>query len=305
MAAYNAELYIREAIESVLAQSWRDFELIVVNDCSKDSSQQIADEYAKTDSRIRVISHEKNGGVAAARNTGLFAAQRPWIVIQDSDDTMMPERLATYVRMIAEQPDVIAWAGDNWVVSSNGERLYIEQIGSSSREAFDEMRCNFEPTLFSDPTFAYRRDLGVAIGGYNPKLTACDLDFMDRLSDHGVMLRIPEILTNYRVHGSSTTQSKFQGNILSLRYVYHRRQQLSKGLPAPTYEEFLEWFNAQPAQVRKQWERVDLSRMYRAQLPQYLGRKQYVQAGVNLIKAAIYHPGWFVDKVGRTLQRKR
>ena len=82
---YNAEKTLRQCIDSVLSQDFKDFELILIDDGSKDSSPVICDEYAKTDERIIVI-HKGNAGVSAARNNGLDIAQGEWICFIDSDD---------------------------------------------------------------------------------------------------------------------------------------------------------------------------------------------------------------------------
>lgn len=91
---YNAEKYLRRCIESVLSQSFTDFELILVDDGSKDSSPQICDEYAAQDSRVKVI-HKSNGGVSAARNDGLDIAKSEYVTFIDSDDWVEREYLST------------------------------------------------------------------------------------------------------------------------------------------------------------------------------------------------------------------
>ena len=91
---YNSEKYLDACIDSILSQSFRDFELILVDDGSKDSSAQICDEYASQDTRVRVI-HKANGGVSAARNDGLDIAKGEYITFIDSDDWVEREYLET------------------------------------------------------------------------------------------------------------------------------------------------------------------------------------------------------------------
>ena len=92
---YNVEKYIGRCIESILAQTFTDFELILVDDGSPDKSGTICDEYAKIDSRVRVI-HKENGGVSSARNKGLDEARGEWIVFVDSDDWVEEEYLSVF-----------------------------------------------------------------------------------------------------------------------------------------------------------------------------------------------------------------
>lgn len=217
---------------------------------------------------------------------------------------MVPNRLQLYAEHIYTYPDVIGWGGMARAMGVNGDLLYSEALGPATREEFAEMRKRHYPIMFTDGAFAYRRDIAQSIGGYNPQLVACDLDLMDRLSDRGMMLCIDQILEIWRVHAGSTTQLKFAGNAMSLRYVFYRREQQDAGLPIPSYEDFLRWYNAQPAFSRWKWKMVDRSRMYRTRLPELLGRKQYVQAGISVLLAAVNHPAWFIDKAWRTLRRR-
>ena len=82
---YNTEKYLHRCIDSVLAQTYKDFELLLIDDGSTDSSGTICDEYAAKDARVRVF-HKENGGVSSARNLGLYHAQGEWIIVMDSDD---------------------------------------------------------------------------------------------------------------------------------------------------------------------------------------------------------------------------
>ena len=86
---YKVEKYVGECINSILAQSFKDFELILVDDGSPDKSGEICDSYAKKDNRIKVF-HKKNGGVSSARNFGIDKAVGEWLCFIDSDDTILP-----------------------------------------------------------------------------------------------------------------------------------------------------------------------------------------------------------------------
>mgnify|MGYP003281016021 FL=1 len=93
MAAYNAEKTIEQAINSVLNQTYPDFELLVVNDCSNDRTVELVENIEAKDSRVRLISNAKNSGVSYTRKHGLEEAKGLWIAILDSDDAWAPEKL--------------------------------------------------------------------------------------------------------------------------------------------------------------------------------------------------------------------
>ena len=92
---YNVEKYLQRCIESILAQTFADFELLLIDDGSKDKSGDICDEYAATDCRIRVF-HKENGGVSSARNLGIEHTKGEWITFIDSDDWVEPDYLANF-----------------------------------------------------------------------------------------------------------------------------------------------------------------------------------------------------------------
>ncbi len=124
MAAYNAAKTLDAAVESVLAQSLSDIELLIVNDASSDATLAVAESLRQRDSRVRVLSRSENGGPAAARNTALDAATGTWIAVVDADDVILPERLEHMVRAAeAAQADIIF---DNLLyIEGYTERLYI------------------------------------------------------------------------------------------------------------------------------------------------------------------------------------
>lgn len=97
MAAYNAENTIGQAITSVIQQTYTDFELIIINDCSTDRTVDVINEFIKRDTRIILINNSKNMGVSYTRKHGLDEAKGSWIAILDSDDLWLPEKLAKQV----------------------------------------------------------------------------------------------------------------------------------------------------------------------------------------------------------------
>ena len=99
MATYNAEKTIEQAISSVLNQTYPNFELLVVNDCSKDKTVEVVEKVAARDSRVRLISNVKNSGVSYTRKHGLEEAKGSWIAILDSDDAWAPEKLEKQIAL--------------------------------------------------------------------------------------------------------------------------------------------------------------------------------------------------------------
>ena len=117
---YNAEKYLHRCIDSILAQTFSDFELLLIDDGSKDNSGRICDEYAAKDSRIRVF-HKKNGGVSSARNMGLDNAKGDWITFVDSDDWVKQD----YLYSMISQPDADLIMSSFDIIENFGKWLHI------------------------------------------------------------------------------------------------------------------------------------------------------------------------------------
>ncbi|ROT20058.1 glycosyltransferase family 2 protein [Muribaculaceae bacterium Isolate-110 (HZI)] len=104
--AYNAQAYLRECLESVLAQSFSDWEAIIVDDGSTDSTREIAAGFTVRDSRFRLVS-TPNGGLSSARNAGIAEARGQWLTYLDSDDTLYPDALARLMAATTENVDIV------------------------------------------------------------------------------------------------------------------------------------------------------------------------------------------------------
>lgn len=127
MPAYNAEKFIVEAIESVLSQTYSALELIVIDDCSTDTTLETALEYAKKDNRVRVIRNEKNSGVARTRNAGLDAAKGEFIALIDSDDLWLPEKLEKQMTVAENTAADIVYCSYG-MIDENGQKKFNDFI---------------------------------------------------------------------------------------------------------------------------------------------------------------------------------
>lgn len=120
MAAYNAEKTIAEAINSVLVQTYTKWELLVVNDCSKDNTARIAESYS--DPRIRLLQNEKNSGVSISRKKGMEAANGEWIAILDSDDAWTPDKLEKQIKLANDTGAELIFTGSAFM-DDNGKPI--------------------------------------------------------------------------------------------------------------------------------------------------------------------------------------
>lgn len=146
VAAYNAEKYIRRCLDSLLAQTMKDFELIVVDDGSTDSTVGILDEYARQNARIKVI-HKPNGGVASARQAGIDAARGVYTIHADADDWVEPEMLEEmYEEACSRKADMVIC--DYYEVFAEGEKLNVQKpVPEDCISVFGQMFNNLAGSL--------------------------------------------------------------------------------------------------------------------------------------------------------------
>ncbi len=126
MPAYNAGKYIEDAINSVLTQTYGKYELIVIDDCSKDNTYELIKDFAGKDARVRFFRNERNSGVSYTRNFGVLVAKGDWIAFLDSDDMWSPEKLQKQVDLLKEHPDaVISYTGSSFIDFEGNPFSYI------------------------------------------------------------------------------------------------------------------------------------------------------------------------------------
>ena len=125
MPAYNAEKTIRESIDSVLNQTYGNYELIIVNDCSLDATRAIIEEYISKDSRVILINNEVNSGVSYSRNTAIAKAKGKWIAFLDSDDLWREDKLVKQVKLMVDENAILSYTASAFIDSEGNSFNYI------------------------------------------------------------------------------------------------------------------------------------------------------------------------------------
>ncbi|WP_334656822.1 trifunctional glycosyltransferase/class I SAM-dependent methyltransferase/polysaccharide deacetylase [Sphingomonas panaciterrae] len=202
MPSFMGEGTIARSIQSVVAQSFSDWELIVVIDGSRDASESIANAQAYADPRIRVLTSDNQGGPAVARNRGLGEARGDWVLFLDDDDTISRNFLS---RMAAEGLDEIDARVSGFVRLNERD----EEIGRSAAPEIDDdpVVCCLEGPPAAIHCFLTRRSSIAAVGGFDPSLRIGeDWDLWLRLAQAGCRFEsVPEYLAQYRSEGTSLT----------------------------------------------------------------------------------------------------
>ena len=205
MVVCNVERYLREAIESILEQTFRDFEFIIVDFGSTDRSKQIVSGYAAKDSRVKL--HEiPHCGLAEARNAGCFLAQGRYLAIVDADDISLPDRLHCEVEFLEAHPQVGVVGGAVDWMDASGTVLAkpLPPPGVTLRPPTDNREIQSSLVQFNtfwQPTVLMRKEAFALVGGYRGAFAPSeDYDLWLRISEHFEMANLKQVLLNYRVH---------------------------------------------------------------------------------------------------------
>lgn len=222
MGVYNGEKFLEEAIRSVLAQTFEDFEFIICDDCSTDSSAQILKKYAESDSRIKLLRNEKNSGLAATLNKCIEVSKGEFLVRMDCDDRCLPERFNVQVGWMRKNPDICVAGSSVRFIDDSGKVYGQKNITSEERFGLAQT------VLFSrlvHPSVIMRKEKVIAVGGYSSNtLTtrAEDYDLWCKLCEQGETLaNIPQILFEYREDENNIVRRKYKYRIQEFRLKRH------------------------------------------------------------------------------------
>jgi glycosyltransferase involved in cell wall biosynthesis len=235
MAAYNAEAFIAEAVESVVSQTFADFELVVVEDGSTDGTSEILQRFADADPRVRILS-QLNSGMVTALNVGCRAARGDLIARLDADDVAIPDRLEKQVAFLEENPDHVLVGGASIKIDGAGHEITRVRYPTSDSEVRRSLpdACPFEHSAVT-----MRREALAAIGGYRPPFgSAADFDLWLRFSERYRLTNLQDPVVRYRLHPAQMSASAVLD--LSIRALAAKRcfELRSAGREDPMEEEF-------------------------------------------------------------------
>ena len=197
---YNYARFLREAVDSVLGQTYGDIEIIVVDDGSTDASKSILDEYG---SRITVI-FQQNQGVSAARNNGVAASGGEFLAFLDADDAWLPEKVKKQVTMLREDPSLGLVHVGVEEIDDEGRVTGHRTDGLSGNVSAELLLFERSVILGGGSGLMVRRSVFGEIGGFDTRLsTSADWDLFYRIASRHPIGFVPECLLRYRYHGSN------------------------------------------------------------------------------------------------------
>jgi glycosyltransferase involved in cell wall biosynthesis len=233
LAVFNGERYVRQAMESLFAQTFRDFEIVVIDDGSTDGTPGILRGY--DDSRVRIVRNERNLGLIASLNRGLREAAGEYVARIDADDPSHPERFAKQVDFLDRHPEVALVGTLGRCIDDTG-RQFMHGPDRRPTGHDDIWESLLQKNTFLHSSVMYRREVVQALGGYDPTARhAEDYALWLLIAERHRVANIPEQLVDYRVHGQQVSRRhiRIQRRVADrLRHEAWRRRRAAGLLPS-------------------------------------------------------------------------
>ena len=231
MSVYNAAPFLGLAIDSILAQTFGDFEFLIVNDGSSDGSAEIIDSHAARDSRIRPI-HQENRGLVASLNRMIDEARAPLIARMDGDDISRPERFERQTAFLAAKPDFGVVGTLTVNIDEAGNESWLNADQPTSWEGFrDALK---DKPLLCHPSAMIRTEVLRAAGGYRAAFRHCeDYDLWLRLSERTKLCSLPDRLLLYRYSDSQVSEKHIYAQALGAAIAWLAHVEREAGRPDP------------------------------------------------------------------------
>lgn len=213
MPVYNGEAFLSEAIDSILNQTFADFEFIIIDNASTDKTPEILASYASRDSRIRVHLQEKRG-VAHAVNLAVSLATSRYIARMDSDDISLPARFQQQFDFLENHPEIGVLGGAACMITAAGQVLRLvhpPRSDSEIRSAMDRW------SVMLNPTVMMRRNIALAVGPSRQQAKgAIDYDFLLRALQHSQFANLDDAVLQYRIHANQVSVTQMKSQVMSV-----------------------------------------------------------------------------------------
>lgn len=309
---YNAERYIEETLQCLMAQTVQDFHLMIVNDCSTDGSVAQVEKFFKENPRqYEIVNFSVNQGLCAGRRYVEENAKSKYILFVDADDCPYPNLVEMLYNKITSDSDLMAVGCYLEYMDSESKRIKGGIfLGEKTKEDF-YAKAEKGKLIFMQPTAIYDREVALRVGGHNmdgfpdgkPRYRdLCeDLDLWTRMSDLYVegkaIVVVPEVLCRYRKHQQAMSTNAI-GMVLRMRHIKTNVRRRRRGERDLTFVEFYEGLSEQELKQLKR-DAVAADALRNAAF--YLHRGNVVMCAWLVMKSVWYKPGYLVDKIRHNL----
>jgi len=278
MAVKDGLPYVKPAVASILAQTFADFEFVIVDDASADGSSEYLERAAAADPRIVLLRNERNIGQSESLNRGLAVCRGEWIARMDADDVALPTRFERQLAFMRRNPDIAVTSCLAWYIDAAGHRTGRTVSDALTRQQFRHAREHNLAIGILHPGAFLRREVLARVGGYRSAFDPpSDIDLWCRISDEHLILVQPETLMEYRIHDAAMSASRFGHTRLKSMWARACTIARREGRSEPSWVSFLEERHAAPWWLRlNRWRKMSAKRLYRQSAQHYMAAHRVV-----------------------------
>lgn len=306
MSVRNGLPYLEACIQSIVAQTFRDWEFIIVDNASSDGTIELVEKIAASEPRIRFFLNPRDLGQSGSLNRGLENCRGQWVARMDADDIALPNRFERQLSFVDYMPDVKATSCLAYYINAKSDRVGKTFHDLTTREAFERYRAEGRAIGLLHPGALIERATLESAGGYRTAFDpANDIDLWCRISDHSLVLVQPEYLMEYRVHGGSDIARMFHVSLQKSLWARDCMRARRADRPEPGWEEFLAGRRNAPWWLRlNRWRKANAKRLYRQSALDRIS-SQAVRAMFEMGGAALLQPTYTLRRVKGQLYKEQ
>lgn len=230
--AYNAADTLREAVESVLKGSYQNFEILIVDDCSRDQTAEISQQLVSEDNRIQYYKNPQNYGVSKSRNLMMERATGKYIAFLDSDDTWEPKKLEICIQYLQDNPDIKSVGHALRYLDMKGNKISYIAAAPTTKEEMKNLKHNgWIPVIFPSSLVVETETLQKEQGFAEDWDVGEDMELFARLANYHGLMALSEPLGNYRLRSGSLTDKRWFRKRIAYGCVQENMERRSRGEP--------------------------------------------------------------------------
>ena len=306
MSVKNGEKFLHKAIDSVLNQTFKNFEFVIINNDSSDSTQEILENFIKKDSRIKILTNFNNETLYQARIKAIKEAKYEWCALMDADDECHPQRFQKQVDFINntefENLAVVSTYGK--YINKNSTTVANFFSGPKDINQFKNIFSNNDSFAIIDPSSIIKKDIFFKIGGYLENNIAADLDFYYKIAEAGYLIQtIASPLYYYRIHGGGYGVKNTMKQCKATHLLNYNMRLRRSGKEEITEQQFnINFWNKASYRIPRKI--LDYSKTYYKISTHSFIEKKIFTFFLNIILAFLFSPRYVLKKIYQQLFKR-
>ncbi|KPV39307.1 glycosyltransferase family 2 protein [Alicyclobacillus ferrooxydans] len=311
VAVKNGEKFMERTLDSILSQTFRDFEVIIVDDGSTDQTLQIAERYSNEYEKVQLLNNPGPHGNAGAyaKSYGVMNARGNWIAICDADDLWSEDKLQRQIdfRNNWSHREPLAIIGTAGYIVNEKDRIMADlDANPKTYSEFKSLRKNYQPIVLHHSSVLFDKQLFIKVGGYTDTYTGAeDTELWTRMADHGVALSLADQLFSYRKHLDSFQLANTEKQMVNFMRIAENARRRHKGILELNYEDFVNQIFCKEMSLyeQKAFKRRLRGKYYYRMGATCAANNHYILGALYLSRAMLYDPSIVTSGVKRAIFR--